>query len=118
MTSSVSNEFKLSIKKWVELDNKHKKIKELNSSIKKEKDKYSTYITEYIKNNNLQKKSILIKDGKINYNETKTTQSVTKKYLIEKLTELFKSNQKAEEISNYIYDKRETKTKASIKRFY
>lgn len=116
--ANISSDFKSAIKKWVELDNKHKKIKELNSSLKKEKDKYTSYIMDYMTDNNLTKKNVLISDGKISCVETKTTQTLSKKYLIEQLTIYLKNKDKAIEAANFVYDNREVKTKTNIKRFY
>ena len=114
--SIVNDEFKLSIKRWVEIDNKLKKVKELTSSLKKDKDKYQEYILDYMSNNNIKNKNILINDGKLSYSETKTTQSISKKYIIDKLTPYFKSKDKATKIADLLYNNREVKFKSSLKR--
>ena len=116
MTSQINDEFKLSIKRWVEIDNKLKKVKELTSSLKKDKDKYQEYILDYMSNNNIKNKNILINDGKLSYTETKSQQTITKKYIIEKLTDYFKSEKKAKDIASLLYDNREVKFKSSLKR--
>ena len=115
--SGVSKEFKLSIKKWVEIDNKQKKVRELVNNLKKEKEKYQEYILDYMSGNNITNKKILINDGKLSYIETKTSQTITKKYIIDKLTTYFNNSKKAEEIANLLYDNRETKTKSVLKRY-
>jgi hypothetical protein len=113
---SVSNEFKMSIKKWVELDEKQKKIREVSTKLKKDKDKYQEYILDYMSSNNIKDKNILINDGKLCYGESKTSQTISKKYIIEKLTTYFKNETKAEEIANLLYDNREIKKKSFLKR--
>lgn len=114
---SVSEEFKTSIKKWVELDEKQKKIREISNNLKKEKDKHQEYILDYMSNNNIKNKNILINDGKLCYNESKTSQSISKKYIIDKLTIYFNNKKKAEEIADLLYNNREIKIKSSLKRF-
>ena len=114
--SSVSPEFKVSIKKWVEIDNKQSKLRKLTSELKKEKDKVQDYILDYKSSNNIKDKNILIKDGKLSYVETKTPQSITKKYIISKLTKYFKDEYKALEIAELLYNDREMKTKSVLKR--
>ena len=116
MSNSVSNEFKLSIKKWVDIDNKQKKLREVSSNLRKDKDKYQEYILDYMSNNNIKNKNILINDGKLCYSETKTTQTITKKYIIDKLTTYFKSSKKANDIADLLYDNREVKKKSVLKR--
>ena len=115
--ANVSEEFKLSIKKWVEIDNKQKKLREISSNLRKDKDKYQEYILDYMSNNNMKDKNIIINSGKISYSESKSTQTITKKYIIEKLTTYFKSDSKAEEIANLLFNNREVKTKSVLKRF-
>ena len=114
--SNVSEEFKLSIKKWVEIDDKQKKVREVASNLRKEKDKYQEYILDYMSGNNMKNKNIIINGGKISYSESKSTQSVSKKYIIDKLTPYFNNAAKAEEIANLLFNNREVKTKSVLKR--
>lgn len=116
MNSSVTNDFKTSIKKWVQIDNKQKDIRLLSSSLKKEKDKLQMFITEYMENNNMQKKNILLNDGKLQYSTSKSTKPISKKYIIDKLTPYFNSKDKATEIADLLYENREITYKSTIKR--
>ena len=113
---SVSNEFKNAVNKWVEIDNKQKKLKELMNSLKKDKEKYQEYMLDYMSDNNMKKKNIIINGGKLCYNETKNLQPLNKKYIIEQLSKYHKNTSRAEEITNYLYN-REIKIKSVIKRF-
>ena len=116
MNSTVTNDFKTSIKKWVQIDNKQKDIRILSSNLKKEKDKLQMFITEYMENNNMQKKNILFNDGKLQYSTTKSTKPISKKYIIDKLTPYFNSKDKATEIADLLYENREITYKSTIKR--
>ena len=82
-------------------------IKDLN----KDREILNLFQEEVIKN-----KNILINDGKLSYTETKSQQTITKKYIIEKLTDYFKSEKKAKDIASLLYDNREVKFKSSLKR--
>ena len=72
MNSNISDEFKIAIKKWVEIDNEQKKIRGISSNLKKEKDKLQIYITYFMDHNDMKNKNIIINDGKIQYSTSKT----------------------------------------------
>ena len=91
---NVSNEFKGCIKRWVMIDNKQVKLRKLTSELRKEKEKVQEYILDYMSKKKMNNTNILINDGKLSYGESKTTQSLSKRYIIEKLTKYFKSHQK------------------------
>ena len=116
MNSNISNEFKIAVKKWVEIDNEQKKIRGVSSNLKKEKDKLQIYITHFMETNDMKNKNILINDGKIQYSTSKTTQPISKKYIIEKLTKYYNNSDKAEEIASLLYDNREIRYKSNLKR--
>ena len=121
---NVSNLFKKNIQEWVYLDNKISEYNKKISSIKKEKDKYSKEknlrgdnILVYMENNNLQKNDIIISDGKLKYYNSKTTESVTKKLVLNKLIDYFNGDKtKANSVANYIFDNREVTIKRVLKR--
>ena len=114
--SNVSYNFKDSIKKWVKIDNKQKELRKLSSELKKKKDELQMFITEYMEDNNILKKNILISDGKIQYSSSETKQSINKKFIIDKLTVYFNSLEKATEVAEYLYNNRDTITKIGLKR--
>ncbi len=68
--------------------------------------------------NNMQNKNIILSDGKLRYVTTKTSESITKKYIQAKLTEFFNDKEKAKEVTNYIYDTRNQNGKCPIKEKY
>ena len=63
---------------------------------------------DYMSSNNMRNRNILISDGKLSYSESKTTQTINKKYIIEQLTPHLKEK-KAEEVANLLYNNREVK---------
>ena len=116
-SGNVSNEFKGCIKRWVMIDNKQAKLRKLTSELRKEKDKVQNYILDYMSKNKMNNTNIIISDGKLSYGESKSTQTISRKYIIEKLTKYFKSEDKAEEIADLLYNNREVKSKSVLKRF-
>ena len=112
----MSQELKNAIQKYVEIDNKMNKIKELNKSLKKERDGIDKFILNYMNENNMQNKNIILSDGKLRYVTTKTSESITKKYIQAKLSEFFNNKEKAKEITDYIYDTRNQTESVQLKR--
>lgn len=112
----MSQELKNAIQKYVEIDNKMNKIKELNKSLKKERDNVDKFILNYMNENNMQNKNIILNDGKLRYVTTKTSESITKKYIQAKLSEFLNDKERAKEATNYIYDTRNQKENVQLKR--
>ena len=114
------DEFTENIKKWVVLDQKINNIKEeLHTKIKdykQIKDSIENQITTYMQENKLTDSVIKISDSKIKYNETYTQLPITYKFLKKVFTELYDDDgDKAEEIVNYIKNRRETKKNINLK---
>ena len=114
--SGVSDEFKLSIKRWVEIDDKQKKVRELSNTLRKDKQKYQEYILDYMNDKKIKDRNIIINGGQLSYSESKTTQTISKTYIIDKLTTYFNNSKKAEVIADLLYNNREIKLKSVIKR--
>jgi len=111
------NEFKNGIAKWVTLDNEQSKLNSRISEIRKEKKGVENFVVNFMEANEMTNKNILINGGKLKYDVTSSRESITKKYILEKLTAYFKNEKKAEEVTNYIYDSRGmTAEKVSLKR--
>jgi len=111
------SEFKNGIAKWVTLDNEQSKLNSRISEIRKEKKGVENFVVNFMEANQMTNKNILINGGKLKYDVSNSKESITKKYILEKLTAYFKDEKKAEEITNYIYDARAVTTeKVSLKR--
>ena len=102
------------IKKWVILEKKILSVKEEYNlklkDYKSKKDSLENQLTKFMKENELTDSVIKLPDGKIKYNESNVSQPITYKFLKEIFTELYSgNNEKAEEILNFIKNRRETK---------
>jgi len=114
----MNSEFQNNLIHWLELDNK---ITELNSEIKKFRDKRNvkeTYITNYISSNDMTDKSIHIPayNSNLKYVENHAYECLSFKYLNECLTEYCDDISEVENILNFIKNKRLKKSKVVLKR--
>ena len=115
--------FKNNIRKWVELDNKAQRYKLKMDELKKEKEKYETErnklgdnVLSFMENNKLEDNEIVISDGKLKYFNSKSSTSISQKFIQERLKLYFKNENKAKEITDFIYSGREVTLTPVLKR--
>ena len=110
--------FQDSIKKWVHLDTKIKKLNDDIKEIRNEKNKMSENIIHFVDDNQLSSSTIKISDGKLKFTETKQTAPITLKFLESCLLETIGDEDKVAQLINHIKERRETKLIPEIKRYY
>ena len=117
------NDFKENVKKWVELDNKAQRYKSKMDDLKKEKEKYETEknklgetVLSFMKNNKLEDNEIVISDGNIKYFNSKSSTSISQKFIQERLKLYFKNESRAKEVTEFIYTGREVSFTPVLKR--
>ncbi len=116
MSQSVDPQFKNAIKEWYKCEMEEKNLKTKLGEIKKNKDGVETLILQYMQSNNIQDKDIHIGDHVLKYAETKSTEGITKKLILERLTEYFGGNQdEAEKATEHIYSNRSSSSKPVLK---
>ena len=115
--------FKNNIRKWVELDNKAQRYKLKMDELKKEKEKYEMErnklgdnVLSFMENNKLEDNEIVISDGKLKYFNSKSSTSISQKFIQERLKLYFKNEDKAKEITDFIYGGREVTLTPVLKR--
>jgi diacylglycerol kinase family enzyme len=106
------------IKRWVVLDNNHKKINEQAKTLREEKNGISTDIFNYFAEKNIQSPTINISDGRLNFVETKQANIISFKFLDECFKEYFDDDAKSSELMEFIKSKRSFTTTSGIKRIY
>jgi predicted nuclease with TOPRIM domain len=107
------------IKEWVVLDNKIKKINDSMKEFKDKKNELTDKILDHISINNMNINTINISDGKLNFIETKQATILSYKFLQECFKEFFINDEhKANELFEFIKNKRTYTTNPSIKRLY
>ena len=118
MTISAVSAFDKQIQKWIELDNKLKKI---NSEIKitrEMKNDLEASIMDVVNNKKLLNTSIATIDGRLRFIETKTSNPLSLTFIEQCLNEIIPNSSQVQHILKYIKDKREIKINSEIKRYY
>ena len=116
--SSASTLFDKQIQKWVEVDNKIKKMNaELKSSRELKNDLESSIMTT-INNKKLLNTSLSLPDGKLRFVETKTTNPISLTFIEKCLNDLIPNKSQVQHILKYMKEKREIKVNSEIKRYY
>jgi hypothetical protein len=110
----VSKEFVISVKKYLEIDDKLKEMRDQLKKFTTEKKQKEEFILEYLQS--LDEKVVDVPDGKLRRNISKT-QAPLKKELIQKaLTEIFGDASKATATTEHIIKSRPTIERVTLKR--
>ena len=112
------SDFSEQIKTWVHLDNKVKTLHDELRDIRGKRNDIGTNIYKYASENNLDHAVIQISDGKLKFQNTRSTQALTLKFIKECLDECLGNSVDTNEIMEFIKSKREIKYTNDIKRFY
>ena len=109
--------FEEHIREWVATDNI---IKKMNEQIRGERAKRNTLgetILSYATENSLENSIVQITDGKLKFQNSKSTAPLTYKYVIECLEHCLDENS-AKQIINYMKKNREVRYSSEVKRYY
>lgn len=117
-TSSASTLFDKQIQKWVEIDNKIKKINAELKTSRELKNDLETSIMTTVNNKKLLNTSLSLSDGKLRFVETKTTNPISLTFVEKCLNDLIPNKSQVQHILKYMKDKREIKINSEIKRYY
>jgi hypothetical protein len=106
--------FKQNVKDWVTLDDD---IKTLQDAIKKRKkriNELTPIILDFMKRFNIN--DLNTQNGQLRYTTSLLAKPVNKNFLLSKLGEFFKDNEKSQVLTTYIYDNRIKEEKVKLKR--
>lgn len=106
------------IKKWVELDNNIKTANEEIKDVRTERSIINDEIIAIIEQQQLNKATINISDGRLRFVTTKQTAPLTLTYIEKCLKDLITNKSQVEQIMTYIKKSREIKSVTDIKRYY
>ena len=110
--------FDKQVQKWIEVDNR---IKKINAELKTSRDlknDIETSIMEIVNNKKLLNTSLALPDGRLRFVETKTTNPISLTFIEKCLNELIPNKSQVQHILKYMKDKREIKINPEIKRYY
>ena len=114
----MSNEFQENIKEWVSIDNRIKNLQQNVKELRQTKNDLTDNIFQYAENNNLENAVIQISDGKLKFQNVKSTSPLTFVLLKEGLNECIQDSEKVESLIQYIKSKRTSRINYDIKRTY
>jgi hypothetical protein len=108
-------ELKEYFQRLFEIEAEEEKYKNIMSKIKNEKDSLNKNVLKYMENNNITNKDIIFGNKKIKYGTMKVQEGITKKLIQDKLTLYFKNPERATEVTEFIYNERNSSQKPILK---
>ena len=118
ITATGTTLFDKQVYKWIEIDNKIKKINSELKTLREGKNDIETSIMEIVNNKKLLNTSLALPDGRLRFVETKTTNPISLTFIEKCLNELIPNKSQVQHILKYMKDKREIKINPEIKRYY
>ena len=118
MTTTAVSAFDKQIQKWIELDNKLKKINSEIKTTREMKNDLEASIMDVVNNKKLLNTSVATMDGRLRFIETKTSNPLSLTFIEKCLNEIIPNGSQVQHILKYIKDKREIKINSEIKRYY
>ena len=114
----MSGEFQENIKEWVTIDNRIKTLQQNVKELREQRSELTDNIFQYAENNNLENAVIQISDGKLKFQNVKSTSPLTFGFLKQCLLECNFQVEQVDELIKFIKSKRTTRTNYDIKRTY
>lgn len=114
----MSQEFQTNIKDWVSIDNRIKNLQQQVKELRMTKSNLTDNIFNYAEQNNLENAVIQISDGKLKFQNVKSTSPLTFGYLKQCLLDCIDNEEQVDELIKYIKNKRTTRTNYDIRRTY
>ena len=116
--ASAASAFDKQIQKWIELDNKLKKINSEIKTTREMKNDLEASIMDVVNNKKLLNTSVATMDGRLRFVETKTSNPLSLTFIEQCLHEIIPNSSQVQHILKYIKEKREIKINPEIKRYY
>ena len=112
------SEFQENIQNWVAIDNKIKKLNQEAKELRSQKNNLTFEIFNYAEKNNLQNAVIEITDGKLKFQQNKSTSPLTFKFVESCLNQCISNEEQVKQIIKFIKQQREYKYSNAIARSY
>lgn len=110
--------FDKQIQKWIELDNRLKKINNEIKTTREMKNDLEASIMETVNNKKLLNTTVSTTDGRLRFIETKTSNPLSFTFIEKCLHEIIPNSSQVQHILRYMKEKREIKINSEIKRYY
>jgi hypothetical protein len=110
--------FDKQLQKWIELDNRLKKINNEIKTTREMKNDLEASIMETVNNKKLLNTTVSTTDGRLRFIETKTSNPLSFTFIEKCLHEIIPNSSQVQHILRYMKEKREIKINSEIKRYY
>ena len=110
----VTNTFRNNVLKWVDIDDKIKSVRTKVKELTNEKKQFEEYILNYL--SQVEEESIVIKDGKLSKNVSKSKAPLKKESIYKALVELVGDANKATSMTEHIINSRPDVQRINLKR--
>jgi hypothetical protein len=106
-----------SIKEWIQLDNELKEIQKASKERRTRKKEITALLVDIMRENEIDCFDVNANEGKLLYTQSKVKTGITKKYLMDTLSNFYKDKPDyGIEVADYILNNREEKIKENIRR--
>jgi len=110
----VTKTFKKNVLKWVQLDDNLRELRIKTKEITNEKKQFEQEILNFLEE--VEEKSVVIKDGKLSRSVSKTKAPLKKETIQTALTDITKDSIKAATMTDHIINSRSTVERINLKR--
>jgi hypothetical protein len=109
--------FEQNLQQWINLDNQIKSATEKLKEMREKKAQLTETLVEGAAEKDLENKVFTVANNKFRFIETKTTETLTFKYLEKSLNEIIKNEEQVKQIINYLKTNRESSYSKELKRY-
>lgn len=103
------------IKEWIQIDNELKELQKAARERRERKKELTASLVDVMRDNEID--CFDVNDGKLIYTQTKVKETMSKKYLLNTLSNFFKDDpEQALNLSEFILNNRQEKVRENIKR--
>ncbi len=118
MTTQINDfeldEFKKLVHQWLSYDDDLKRLKKAEKEINEAKKALNEPIMAFMSKNNIEDCNTT--NGKLKYAVTQVKKPINRQYLMDKINQYMNNSKKAEELTVYLFDNRETEQKVQLRR--
>ena len=109
-------EFKKLVHQWLSYDDDLKQLKKAEKEINDAKKALTEPIMAFMAKNNIEDCNTV--NGKLKYSVSQIKKPINRQYLIDKISTYMNNSKKAEELTVFLYDNRETEQKVNLRRTF
>ena len=110
------NKFKDLVHTWLSIDDDIRQLDKAKKELMKKKKELTEPIVEFMSSNSIE--DCNTGNGKLKYTITNSKKPINRDYLTNKLSQYLNNTKKAEELSVFLYENRETEQKISLRRCF